>query len=233
MPDLSKIESQDLSKVKIMWVNYPNMPTGAVATYDFFERLIEFGQKHNILICHDNAYSLIMNENPLSILQIKDAKYHALELTSLSKNYNMAGWRIGAVSGCKDLIDAVLVFKSNMDSGMYKPIQMAAAKALKVDPEWHNKLNEIYKQRKHKAIELMHNLDCVVSGSEAGMFVWARIPSRFKNSEQLSDDLLYNKRIFITPGSIFGSQGMEFLRISLCSPVSVFDESLHRLKNNP
>ena len=229
LPDLSKIEQNDLSKVKIMWVNYPNMPTGGNATPEFFQKLVAFGQRHNILICHDNPYTFILNDRPLSILQAEGAKNTALELTSLSKNYNMAGWRIGAVTGDSYLIDTILKFKSNMDSGMFMPLQLAAIEALKQDKTWFDYLNGIYAERKLIAIQIMEALGCKPLLKGAGMFVWAAIPEGEKDAETMADEILYKSRVFITPGHIFGDVGNRYLRISLCSDVKQLQAALQRV----
>jgi LL-diaminopimelate aminotransferase len=230
LPDLTKIEAEnDLTQVKMMWVNYPNMPTGGNATKMFFTELIAFGIKHNILICHDNPYTFILNENPLSILQTEGAKKTALELTSLSKNYNMAGWRIGAVTGDQYYINTILKFKSNMDSGMFLPLQVAAVEALKQDNSWFDYLNGIYKDRKVKAIEIMEALGCKPLRNGAGMFVWAEIPDGGKDAETMADEILYESKVFITPGHIFGDVGKRYLRISLCSDVNQLQNALQRV----
>ncbi len=228
-PNFEELEKNDLSKVKIMWVNYPHMPTGQLPTKELFEQLVAFGKKHNILICHDNPYSFILNEQPMSMLAIAGAKEVVLELNSLSKSHNMAGWRIGMLCGKKENIEAVLRFKSNMDSGMFLPLQLAAAKALTLGREWHDSLNEIYKERREKAFSLLDKLGCVYATGQAGMFVWARIPSHWQNGFRLSDHLLKETKVFITPGGIFGSGGEKYLRVSLCSSQDVFDNAMQRI----
>jgi LL-diaminopimelate aminotransferase len=230
LSDLKKLEGRDLTKVKIMWVNYPNMPTGGNATKAFFEELIAFGKKHSILICHDNPYTFILNDNPLSILQIEGSKEIALELTSLSKNYNMAGWRVGAVAGDKYYIDTILKFKSNMDSGMFMPIQIAAIEALHQEKSWFAYLNDIYRERKSIAIDIMRSIGCEPLTEGAGMFVWAKIPKEASNAEALADEILYESRVFITPGHIFGDVGNRYLRISLCSDVKQLELALQKVK---
>jgi aspartate/methionine/tyrosine aminotransferase len=231
LPDLDELSKMDLSGVKMMWVNYPNMPTGGNADLAFFKKLVAFGRKHNILICHDNPYTFILNDNPVSILQVEGAMETALELTSLSKNYNMAGWRIGAVAGQKSSIDSILKFKSNMDSGMFKPLQLAAVEALSCGDEWFKPLNEIYLKRKEIAVEIMKAVGCDPLQSGAGMFVWAKIPSEVENAEILADDILYKGKVFITPGYIFGSNGERYLRISLCSDELQLLQALDRVKS--
>jgi LL-diaminopimelate aminotransferase len=230
--DFVALEQQDLSRVKLMWVNYPQMPTGQLPTKKFFEELVAFGRKHNILICHDNPYSFILNETPMSLLSVEGAKEVVLELNSLSKASNMAGWRVGVLCGAKERINEVLVFKSNMDSGMFLPVQMAAAKALSLGKEWYDGINAVYRKRRIKAYELLDLLKCTHSADQVGMFVWAKIPAHYKNGFELSDDVLYNSRVFITPGGIFGSAGEKYIRVSLCATEEKFQESIQRIKNN-
>jgi LL-diaminopimelate aminotransferase len=229
LPDLDFLETTDLSKVKLMWINYPHMPTGAKANKNIFEKLIIFAKKHNILLVNDNPYSFILNEDYLSILSIQGAKDIALELNSLSKAQNMAGWRVGMLGGAKELIANVLKFKSNMDSGMFLPVQLAAAEALKADKNWYNQLNEIYKIRQKKVFEIMDLLSCKYDPLQTGMFVWAKIPEKWADSYQLADEILYKANVFITPGGIFGSQGNHYLRISLCADISLFESAIERM----
>ena len=228
-PDLDKLEKKDLSKVKLLWVNYPQMPTGQPASQKLFEKLVAFGKKHNILICHDNPYSFILNDNPLSILSVKGAKEVALELNSLSKSQNMAGWRVGVLCGAKDRINEVLRFKSNMDSGMFLPVQLAAAKALLLGKEWYSSVNAVYKQRREKVYELLDKLGCSYSKEQSGMFMWARIPAEFENGYLLSDKVLYEYNVFVTPGGIFGSGGDKYIRISLCATEEKIEEAIRRI----
>ena len=230
--DFDVLEQQDLGKVKLMWVNYPQMPTGQLPTKKFFEELVAFGKKHNILICHDNPYSFILNEIPMSLLSVEGAKDVVVELNSLSKASNMAGWRVGVLCGAKERINEVLVFKSNMDSGMFLPVQLAAAKALGLGKEWYDGINAVYRKRRIKAYELLDLLKCIHSADQVGMFVWAKIPGHYKNGFELSDDVLYNSRVFITPGGIFGSAGEKYIRVSLCATEEKFQESIQRIKNN-
>jgi aspartate/methionine/tyrosine aminotransferase len=230
--DFGELKKKDLSRVKLLWVNYPQMPTGQLPTKGFFEELVAFGKKHNILICHDNPYSFILNENPMSLLSVEGAKDVVLELNSLSKASNMAGWRVGVLCGAKERINEVLVFKSNMDSGMFLPVQLAAAKALSLGKEWYDGMNAVYRKRRVKAYELLNLLKCTHSSDQAGMFVWAKIPEHYKNGFELSDDVLYKARVFITPGGIFGSAGTNYIRVSLCSTEEKFKESIQRLKSN-
>ncbi|MGZ4020130.1 MAG: pyridoxal phosphate-dependent aminotransferase [Flavisolibacter sp.] len=230
--DFEELEKSDLSKVKLMWVNYPQMPTGELPTKELFEQLIAFGRKHNILICHDNPYSFILNDHPMSLLSVDGSKDVAIELNSLSKSHNMAGWRVGVLCGAKERVEEVLRFKSNMDSGMFLPLQLAAAKALTLGKEWYEQVNSVYRSRRQKAYELLDLLGCSYSKEQAGMFLWAKIPANYDNSYKLSDEVLYSSRVFITPGGIFGSAGEKYVRVSLCSPVEKFETSIARIKKN-
>lgn len=216
-PDFDEIEKQDLSKVKIMWVNYPNMPTGKLISKVEFKSLVDFGIKHNILICNDNPYSFVLNKNYVSIFQVEGAKDIALELNSLSKSHNMAGWRVGVLTGDKTLIKYVLTVKSNVDSGMFLPLQLAAAEALNCPETWYDEINVHYERRRKLAHQILKSVNCSYSTDQAGMFVWAKIPGSYKDSFALTDELLEEFGIFITPGQIFGSNGERFIRISLAS----------------
>lgn len=229
LPDFDQLEQLDLSKVKLMWVNYPHMPTGANATLELFQKLIDFAQKHQILIVNDNPYSFVLNENPLSILQVEGAKEVAIELNSLSKTYNMAGWRVGMVCGKKDFLDAILKVKSNMDSGMFYGIQKGAIAALQLGKDWFENQNKVYKKRRDLLIQLAESLDCVVSKGQVGLFVWAKLPIGI-SSEEMIDDLLYNKNLFVTPGTIFGSNGEGYIRFSLCVSEVQIEEALRRCR---
>lgn len=227
-PDFDTLESTDLSKVKIMWVNYPHMPTGARGTRELFFRLIEFGKKHRILICNDNPYSFILNDDPLSIFEVEGSKEVALELNSLSKAYNMAGWRMGMVAGKTDFIQDILKITSNIQSGMFLPIQFAAVEALKNPPSWFKKLNSIYLKRKQLVWKLLNKLDCMYDKDQAGIFIWAKVPGNM-NSIEFSDYLLNEFKLFITPGAIFGANGEKYIRISLCSNEQKINESIDRV----
>ena len=230
--DFNELEKLDLSKVKLMWINYPHMPTGALANKAFFERVIAFGKKHNILICHDNPYSFILNDSPESIMSVEGALDTAIELNSLSKSSNMAGWRIGMLIANESRIGEILRFKSNMDSGMFLPLQLAAAKALNLDTSWYTKLNEEYAERRKKVFEIMDLLDCQYSLDQVGLFVWAQIPSTYSDCYALSDKVLYDAKVFITPGGIFGTAGEQFIRISLCANQDTLDKANIRIKEN-
>lgn len=229
LPDLKKLGTEDLSKVKIMWVNYPHMPTGSVASDSFFAELTEFAEKHKILVVNDNPYSFIQNDNPRSILQKDGLSDYVMELNSLSKSFNMAGWRVGMLAGSKKNINSVLKVKSNMDSGMFYPVQAGAVEALKLSDSWFKEQNKVYADRKKKVLELISELDCKVQEEQVGLFVWAKVPEG-KTSEDIVNDLLYNKDIFITPGFIFGSQGEGYIRFSLCANEEVIEEALKRIK---
>lgn len=229
-PDFDKLEKKNLKKVKLMFVNYPQMPTGQLPTKELFEKLVAFGKKHKILIVNDNPYSFILNEQPESLLCMEGAKDCVIELNSLSKSHNMAGWRVGMLCGAKERIDEVLRFKSNMDSGMFLPVQLAAAKALSLGKEWQEEVNKVYRARREKVFELLDLLQCQYSKEQAGLFVWAAIPQIYKDGYVLSDEVLYKSNVFITPGGIFGSAGEKYIRVSLCSTEEKFDEAIERLK---
>ncbi len=214
----------------LMFVNYPHMPTGQLPTKELFEKLIAFAKKNNILLCHDNPYSFILNKNPMSLLSIKGAKDVTIELNSFSKSHNMAGWRVGMLSGKKEKIDAILRFKSNMDSGMFLPMQLAAAKALELDEKWFDELNTIYTKRRKKVFELLDLLKCNYDKNQAGMFVWASIPSKYKDGYELSDAILKHSNVFITPGGIFGNAGNNYVRVSLCTTEEKIEEAMLRIK---
>ncbi len=229
LPNLEALEATDLSRVKIMWINYPNMPTGTKANKVFFTKLIDFARRNQILICNDNPYAFILNDQPESLLSIPGAMEVALELNSLSKAHNMAGWRIGMLVGKAEYLQTILRFKSNMDSGMYKPVQLAAIEALQNPPDWYGRLNEIYSRRRAKVFELLDRLNCRYDKEQVGMFIWARIPAQYRDGFELADEVLYKTHVFITPGGIFGSQGNEYVRVSLCSPVTQFELAIKRL----
>ena len=216
-PNFEELEKKDLSKVKIMWLNYPNMPTGSIATIKLFEKLILFAKKHKILLVNDNPYSFVLNNKPMSILAVNGAKEVALELNSLSKTFNMAGWRVGMLVGKAGYIKTVLQVKSNMDSGMFYGIQKGAISALQITNDWFNKMNSVYKKRREIVWRILDNLDCTYDKNAVGLFVWAKIP-KGESSKEFSDELLYNSNVFITPGIIFGTNGENYIRISLCVP---------------
>jgi len=228
-PDFDKLGKKKLRKVKLMFVNYPQMPTGQLPSKELFEKLVAFAKKYNILVVHDNPYSFILNESPMSLLSIDGAKDCVIELNSLSKSHNMAGWRVGMLCGTKERIEEVLRFKSNMDSGMFLPVQLAAAKALSLGKEWYEEVNKVYRARSEKVFELLKLLNCKFSKKQAGLFVWARIPAKYKDGYALSDDLLHNAGVFITPGGIFGSAGEKYVRVSLCATVEKLTEAIERI----
>lgn len=229
LPDIKAIESNDLSMVKLMWVNYPHMPTGAVPTEQIFKDLVAFGKRHNILIINDNPYSFILNENPQSILKIEGAKDVCLELNSLSKTFNMAGWRVGMVSGHSDHIKNILKVKSNMDSGMFYGVQKGAIEALKCSKMWFVTLNSVYKKRRDLVWKLAEALNCTYDRNATGLFVWAKLPAYLK-SEEFIDLVLRENHIFITPGTIFGSKGEGYIRFSLCAQSEDLEEAIARIR---
>lgn len=229
LPDLKTLEKTDLTKVKLMWVNYPHMPTGAQPTKYLFEELVAFAKRHNILIVNDNPYSFILNDSPKSILSVKGAKDVCLELNSLSKTFNMAGWRVGMLAGNNEHINHVLKVKSNMDSGMFYGIQKGAIEALKCSKMWFSTLNSVYQQRRNLVWQLADALNCTYDKNATGLFVWAKLPAYVK-AEEFIDLILKENHIFITPGTIFGSQGEGYIRFSLCASNDVLEEALARLK---
>jgi len=231
-PDLDALDKTDQSKVKLMWVNYPHMPTGQVPSAAFYARLIAFAKKHQILICHDNPYSFILNDQPSSLLAVPGAMEVVVELNSLSKSQNMAGWRIGMLAGAKDRIDEVIRFKSNMDSGMFLPAQLAAAKALQLGADWYASVNDVYRRRRKLVFELLNELNATYNPEQVGMFVWAKIPEQYKDGFEMSDAILYGANVFITPGGIFGNAGNGFIRVSLCSPEEKLIEAMERIRKN-
>ena len=228
-PDFVALEQHDLSKIKLMWVGYPHMPTGAAGSLEMFKRLVDFAKKHSILVVNDNPYSFVLNPNPMSILQVDGAKDVAMELNSFSKTFNMAGWRVGMVLGRKDFIDAVLKVKSNMDSGMFYGIQKGAIAALKLDKSWFDGLNKIYEERREYIFELASKLSCTFDKTAVGMFVWAKLPTGSLSTEQFVDKILYKKDLFITPGTVFGSNGEGYIRFSLCIDKNKILEAIKRL----
>ncbi|MCE5332338.1 MAG: aminotransferase class I/II-fold pyridoxal phosphate-dependent enzyme [Bacteroidales bacterium] len=230
-PDFGALEQLDLSNVKLMWVNYPNMPTGAGATPELFEKLVAFGRKHGIVIANDNPYSFILNENRLSILQVEGAKDICIELNSMSKSHNMPGWRMGMLASNAQFVEWILKVKSNIDSGQFKPMQVAAIAALNNTEEWHKEMNiELYKNRRHLAEEILKMLGCTFDEKQVGMFLWGKIPANYKDSGELADKVLYDANVFITPGFIFGNKGNRYIRLSLCANEKMLEEALERIK---
>ncbi|HEY5462586.1 MAG TPA: aminotransferase class I/II-fold pyridoxal phosphate-dependent enzyme [Hanamia sp.] len=230
-PDFEELEKSDLTNVKLMFVNYPQMPTGQLPSHEMFGELISFAKKYQILICHDNPYSFILNDKPMSLLSIEGAKEVVIELNSFSKSHNMAGWRIGMLCGAKERIEEVLRFKSNMDSGMFLPLQLAAAKALALGQDWYDSVNVVYRKRREKIFELLDLLNCSFDKNQAGLFVWAAIPSEYKDGYALSDKVLNDSNVFITPGGIFGSAGDNYIRVSLCATEEKLAEAISRIKS--
>lgn len=231
-PNLDKLEQEGLSNVKMMWINYPHMPTGAAATPAFFKRIVDFARKHQILLCHDNPYSFILNDQPSSLMATEGAMDVAIELNSLSKSANMAGWRIGMLVGNADRVNEILRFKSNMDSGMFLPAQMAAATALGLGRDWYETLNNVYRARRQYVFDILDLLGCSYDKNQVGMFVWAKIPNQYADGYALSDEILHGARVFITPGGIFGDAGNEYIRISLCSPAERYEEARQRINQS-
>jgi aspartate/methionine/tyrosine aminotransferase len=228
--DMEALKKRDLSKVKIMWVNFPHMPTGRTASREELKELVDLARKHQFLIVNDNPYSLILNDEPMSILSIEGADEVALELNSLSKSHNMAGWRIGWVAGRKEYIEAVLKVKSNMDSGMFLGLQHAAVEALKNGAEWFTSLNAVYADRKRVAMQLLDLLGCSYSTKQSGLFVWAKAPDHIQDVEKWIDEILYGTKVFITPGFIFGEAGRRYIRISLCCTTTMLTEAVQRIQ---
>lgn len=230
MPDFEALEKMDLSRVKLMWTNYPNMPTGANASMELYEKLVAFGKKHGIIICNDNPYSFILNEHPLSILSVPGAKDICIEMNSMSKAHNMPGWRMAMLASNAQFVQWVLKVKSNIDSGQFKPMQHAAVEALSAPKEWYDNMNRVYRSRRDLAGQIMHTLGCEYDEKQVGMFLWGKIPAEAKGSEAIADRVLYDANVFLTPGFIFGSQGERYIRISLCCKKETLEEALKRIK---
>jgi LL-diaminopimelate aminotransferase len=228
--DIEALKKSDLSKVKLMWVNFPHMPTGRTASREELKALVDLARQNQFLIVNDNPYSMILNDEPMSILSIEGAEEVALELNSLSKSHNMAGWRLGWVAGKKEYIEAVLKVKSNMDSGMFLGLQHAAAEALKNGKEWFTSLNKMYGERKQAAKKILDVLGCAYSEKQSGLFVWAKAPDSIADVEKWIDEILYGTKVFITPGFIFGEAGRRYIRISLCCTVEMLSEALKRIQ---
>ncbi|WP_302459735.1 pyridoxal phosphate-dependent aminotransferase [Parabacteroides johnsonii] len=228
-PDFEELEKMDLSNVKLMWTNYPNMPTGANASMELYEKLVAFGKKHGIIICNDNPYSFILNEHPLSILSIPGAKDICIEMNSMSKAHNMPGWRMAMLASNAQFVQWVLKVKSNIDSGQFKPMQHAAVEALSAPKEWYDNMNRVYRSRRDLAGKIMRTLGCEYDEKQVGMFLWGKIPAEAKGSEAIADKVLYEANVFLTPGFIFGSQGERYIRISLCCKNETLEEALRRI----
>lgn len=230
LPDLEALAAEGLERVRLMWVNYPHMPTGTAASARLFGRLIDFARRHRILLVNDNPYAFILNEQPLSLLSVAGATDVAMELNSLSKAHNMAGWRIGMLAGSAEHLATVLRFKSNMDSGMFLPVQQAAVTALQLPQSWYRELNATYRDRRRQAEQILQLLGCRFDATQTGLFLWGRIPEETEDGFILSDEVLYGAGVFITPGGIFGEQGRAYIRISLCSPASRLEAALTRIQ---
>ena len=229
-PDFDALEQMDLSGVKLMWTNYPNMPTGANASMELYEKLVAFGKKHHIIICNDNPYSFILNDHPLSILSVPGAKEICIEMNSMSKAHNMPGWRMAMLASNAQFVQWVLKVKSNIDSGQFKPMQYAAVEALSAPKEWYDNMNRVYRSRRDLAGQIMHALGCTYDERQVGMFLWGKIPDSATGSEAIADKVLYEANVFLTPGFIFGSNGERYIRISLCCKNETLKEALERIK---
>ena len=230
-PDLDALEKTDLTGVKLMWTNYPNMPTGAPAKMETYERLVDFARRHAIVVVNDNPYSFILNHEHLSILQVPGAKDCCIEFNSMSKSHNMPGWRIGMLATNPTFVKWILKVKSNIDSGMFRPMQLAAATAYNNDAAWHEEANfNVYSRRRSQAVQIMKVLGCTFDPQQVGMFLWGRIPDKYENAEQLTEKVLHEAHVFITPGFIFGSNGNRYVRISLCAKEEKIKEALDRIK---
>ena len=231
-PDFEELEKMDLSKVKIMWTNYPNMPTGANAQVETYRKLVNFAKKHSILIVNDNPYSFILNDKPISLLQVEGAKDCCIELNSMSKSHNMPGWRVGMIAANTQFVQWILKVKSNIDSGTFRGLQLAAAEAYNNDAEWHHQANIVtYRRRRNLAEEIMKILGCTFDKEQVGMFLWGKIPEKYTDAEELTEKVLNEARVFITPGFIFGSNGSRYIRISLCAKDDKIKEAVERIKN--
>ncbi len=231
-PDFDELEQMDLSRVKLMWTNYPNMPTGGNAQRETYRWLVDFAQKHHIVVVNDNPYSFILNEEHRSLLQVEGAKECCIELNSMSKSHNMPGWRVGMCATNATFISWILKVKSNIDSGTFRGLQLAAAEAYDNSDEWHREANiNTYRRRRHWAERIMETLHCSYDSSQVGMFLWGRIPHQYADAEQLTEQLLHEARVFITPGFIFGSQGQRYIRISLCAKEDKLEEALRRIED--
>ena len=226
-PDWDFLEAQDYSNIKIIWLNYPHMPTGSKGSLDLLKKFVELAKRKSVLLCHDNPYSFILNEKPLSIFNVEGAEEVALELGSLSKTFNMAGWRVGWLAGNSELLEPVIKVKSNMDSGMFKPIQLAAVQALALNADWYDKINKTYGERRALINSFLKKLGCSIADGQAGMFVWAKTPNG--SADEVCDSLLYEKGVFVTPGHIFGEAGSGYIRLSLCMPVETIQKAIDRL----
>ncbi len=230
-PDFEELEKMDLSRVKLMWTNYPNMPTGANASMELYEKLVDFAHRHQLVIVNDNPYSFILNEKPLSLLSVPGAKECCIEFNSMSKSHNMPGWRVGLIATNAQFIQWILKIKSNIDSGTFRPLQLAAVQAYRNSDEWHEQMNRtLYRNRRFLAEQIMEALGCTFDSRQVGMFLWGRIPDTYQDVEELTEKVLHEARVFITPGFIFGSNGARYIRISLCAKEEKLAEALQRIK---
>jgi LL-diaminopimelate aminotransferase len=229
-PDFKALERMPLDKIKLMWVNYPNMPTGHRASMKLFERIVDFGRRHNIVIVNDNPYSFILNDKPLSIMNVEGAKETAIEMNSLSKSHNMPGWRIGMLASNPTFIGWILKVKSNIDNGQFRPMMLAAVEALHCQQSWYEEVNSAYRTRRKVAEKIMGKLGCKFDSTQSGLYLWGRIPDSAEGSEQFADHILYDAHVFLTPGFIFGSNGERFIRISLCATEQKMEEALGRIE---
>lgn len=231
-PDFEELENMDLSGVKLLWSNYPNMPTGANARRETYEKLVDFAKRHNIVVVNDNPYSFILNNHPISLLQVPEAKDCCIEFNSMSKSHNMPGWRVGLAASNSQFIQWILKVKSNIDSGTFRAIQLAAAKAYENDEQWHHTANiETYSRRRVYAEKIMQAMNCEYEKTQVGMFLWGRIPDKYKDAEELTEKVLQEGKVFITPGFIFGTNGARYVRISLCAKDEKLKEALERIEN--
>lgn len=229
-PDFDELEKMDLSRVKLMWTNYPQMPTGANATMEVYEKLVDFARRHQIVVVNDNPYSFVLNDHPLSILSVPGAKECCIEFNSMSKAHNMPGWRVGMLATNATFVQWILKVKSNIDSGTYRPMQLAAAKALEAEASWYEGNNAVYRRRRNLAGEIMHVMGCTYDEAQVGMFLWGRIPDAYSDVEELTERVLHEARVFVTPGMIFGQNGKRYVRISLCCTEKKLEEALKRIR---
>lgn len=231
LPDFEALEKLPLDRIKLMWVNYPHMPTGKQADMNTFKKIVDFGKKHGIVIAHDNPYSFILNKEPMSILQVPGAIDITIEMNSLSKSHNMAGWRVAMAASNPTFISWILKVKSNIDSGQFKPVMLAAAQALNLEDAWYEQLYDMYSKRRKIAEEILNVLGCFFDPNQRGLFLWGRVPDNVESGQWLADELFYKAKVFVTPGFIFGKNGDRYIRISLCATPEKLSESLRRIKN--
>ena len=231
LPDFEALEKLPLDRIKLMWVNYPHMPTGKQADMNTFKKIVDFGKKNGIVVAHDNPYSFILNKEPMSILQVPGAIDITIEMNSLSKSHNMAGWRVAMAASNPTFISWILKVKSNIDSGQFKPVMLAAAQALNLEEDWYEQLYDMYSERRKIAEEILNVLGCFFDPNQRGLFLWGRVPDNVESGQWLADELFYKAKVFVTPGFIFGKNGDRYIRISLCATPEKLSESLRRIKN--